>query len=103
MVIRVTLLLLLCSAIFATQAPHLSEVQAIRIADKAARSAVHRDIGEFSHRAVYYDVHDEKWSVYYKSIRGSPSEFCVRVSDSTRKTEVIPGDRLLHLDIYDTI
>jgi hypothetical protein len=102
MVIRATLLFLLCSSIFATQAQLLSELQAIRIADKAARSAVHRDISEFSRSAVYYDVHRAEWSVYYKSITGSPSEFCVRVSDSTRKTEVIPGNKLIYRS-YDTI
>lgn len=99
MFIRVTLLFVLCNAVFATQAPHLSELQAIRIADKAARSVLHRDLSEFTRRAVYYDVHDAKWSVFYKSIKAPPSELCVRVSDSTRETEVIFGDKLIHLDI----
>src|SRR5438094_4111742 len=99
MFIRGTLLFVLCNAVFATQAPHLSELQAIRIADKAARSVLHRDLSEFTRRAVYYDVHDAKWSVFYKSIKAPPSELCVRVSDSTKETEVILGDKLIHLDI----
>jgi|GraSoiStandDraft_53_1057289.scaffolds.fasta_scaffold178594_2 hypothetical protein len=99
MFIRGTLLFVLCNALFAAQAPHLSEPQVIRIANKAARSALHRDLSEFSCRAVYYDVHDAKWSVFYKSIKAPPSELCVRVSDTTRETEVIFGDKLIHLDI----
>src|SRR5690349_5132931 len=99
MFIRAALLLLLCSAVFATQAPHLSELQALRIADKAACSAVHRKISEFSRQAVYYDAHDAKWSVFYKSIAGRPLSFCVVVFDRSRKTELIPGNKLFYLDI----
>jgi hypothetical protein len=99
MLSRGTLLFVLCNAVFAAQAPHLSEPQVIRIADKAARSALHRDLSEFTRRAVYYDIHDAKWSVFYKSIKAPPSELCVRVSDATKETEVIFGDKLIYLDI----
>jgi hypothetical protein len=86
---RFAMVFVLCNAAFAAQAPHLSEPQALRIADEAVRSALHRDVSEFTRRSVKYDVDDAKWSVFYSSIKGLPSELHVRVSDSTRGTEVI--------------
>jgi hypothetical protein len=91
MLSRITLLFFLCNAVFATQTSHLSESQVLRVADKAVRSALHRDVSDFRHRAVKYEVQDAKWSVFYRSIKGLPSELYVRVSDSTRETEVIFG------------
>src|ERR1051326_7609769 len=97
MLLRAVVLFLVCDALSAAPAPHLSEDQVIRIADKAARAALHRQFSAFRRAAAYFDVHHAQWSIWYKNSKTPSSEFCVRVSDTTKETQM--PKNMLRLDI----
>jgi len=91
---RTASLVLFCGSVFAGPQPELSSPQVIRIADRAARSALHRELEGFTRRAINYSAyHHQQWSVVYKNMKEtSPSYLVVLVSDGTRKTKVIFED-----------
>jgi hypothetical protein len=93
MIARATLLIWVCASSLAGPQPQLSSSQVIRIADTAARSALHRDTTEFKRLAPQYLPDKRFWSVVYDNVKGTaPSQVTVEVSDTGGWSLVVFGD-----------
>ena len=95
MIVRLIVAFLLgSSCLIAAPQPQLSSTEVIRIADRAALSALHRDpAAEFTRRAPEYSADKRMWMVNYDNAKKTgPTQVIIEVSDTTRKTQVIFGD-----------
>jgi hypothetical protein len=92
MITRATLFILLCASTVAGQQPQLSVPEVIRIADGAARSALHRETIEFKRLDPQYSPGKRWWLVVYENTRGSaPARVTVTVGDTGRWSSVMIG------------
>ena len=86
---QVAALSLAAASSLAAATPHLKHADVVRIADAKARQVMQIDLRQYERWRIYYTAEEHTWSVCYRLKANHRTVFNVRVSDDTKKADVI--------------